>query len=221
MKKAEIRFPSRLKGSRHLSKVDPKFAALIKEVGSVTVKLDPNESVYESLGISIIYQQLHGKAAASITERFKKLYSKSNSFPNPKTVLGADLQHMKTAGLSESKCIAMKDLAQKTLLKQIPDRRTAESLSDEALIEAYTSVRGIGPWTAQMLLIFTLGRPDVLPIGDYGVRRGFALLYGKKKLPTPKELAAFGELWQPYRSIASWYLWRATELPRFQSITLK
>jgi DNA-3-methyladenine glycosylase II len=221
MKKAEIRFPSALKGSRHLSKVDSKLASLIKEVGSVTVKLDPSESVYESLGISIIYQQLHGKAAASIAERFKKLYSKSNSFPNPKTVASADIDHMKTAGLSESKCIALKDLAQKTILKQIPDRRTAENLSDEALIEAYTSVRGIGPWTAQMLLIFTLGRPDVLPIGDYGVRRGFALLYGKKKLPTPKELEAFGEQWLPYRSIAAWYLWRATELPRFQSIVLK
>jgi DNA-3-methyladenine glycosylase II len=221
MKKTEIRFPSRLKGARHLAQVDQKFAALIKEVGSVTVKLDPNESVYESLGVSIIYQQLHGKAAASIAARFKKLYSKSNAFPSPKQVVNADLEQMKTAGLSESKCIALKDLAQKTLFKQIPDRKTAEDLSDEALIEAFTSVRGIGPWTAQMLLIFTLGRTDVLPTGDYGVRRGFALLYGKKKLPTPKELAAFGERWQPYRSIASWYLWRATELPRFQGITLK
>jgi len=126
------------------------------------------------------------------------------------------MQDMRTTGLSESKCLALKDLAKKTILKEIPSRKIAESSTDEELIEALTAVRGIGPWTVQMMMIFTLGRPDVLPTGDFGVRRGFSLLYGKGEMPTPKELESHGEVWRPFRSIASWYLWRVTELERFK-----
>lgn len=209
---AEIRFPSALKGVRHLKKVDPVLGRIITEVGSFKLTLDPTESVYESLATSIIYQQLHGKAAASIAKRFRERFSRPGSFPTPKRVNEARMQDMRTTGLSESKCLALKDLANKALLKEIPNRKMAESLTDEELIEALTAVRGIGPWTVQMMMIFTLGRPDVLPTGDFGVRRGFSLLYGKGEMPTPKELEAHGEVWRPFRSIASWYLWRVTDL---------
>ena len=210
--KNEVRFPSRIRAVRHLKAVDPKLAWVIEQVGPCTLTLDLNETLYESLGISIIYQQLHGKAAAAITERLKRLHSKTGGFPSAKKILGTDLQALQSVGLSESKAKSLYDLAEKTISKSIPNRNQAEEMDDDALIESLTSVRGIGPWTAQMMLMFTLGRPDVLPLGDYGVRKGFALLYGKKKLPTPKELDAAGEKWKPFRSIASWYLWRVTEM---------
>jgi len=205
-----------LKGVRHLKKVDPVLGRIITEVGSFKLTLDPMESVYESLATSIIYQQLNGKAAASILKRFRERFSRPGNFPSPKRVNEAGMQDMRTTGLSESKCLALKDLAKKTILKEIPSRKIAESSTDEELIEALTAVRGIGPWTVQMMMIFTLGRPDVLPTGDFGVRRGFSLLYGKGEMPTPKELESHGEVWRPFRSIASWYLWRVTELERFK-----
>ena len=212
------RFPKALKASRHLSSVDKRLSRVIQGIGSVKIDLEPDESIFESLAISIIYQQLHGKAAAAIATRLKSHFSKEDSFPSPEQLQSATLPELRSVGLSESKARALQDLAQKTKSNSIPDRATAEAMSDKALIEAFTTVKGIGPWTAQMLLIFTLGRTDVLPIADYGVRKGFALLYGKKKLPTPKELEKFGELWKPYRSAASWYLWRVTELPQYKGI---
>jgi 3-methyladenine DNA glycosylase/8-oxoguanine DNA glycosylase len=205
-----------LKGVRHLKKVDPVLGRIITEVGSFKLTLDPMESVYESLATSIIYQQLNGKAAASILKRFRERFSRPGNFPSPKRVNEAGMQDMRTTGLSESKCLALKDLAKKTILKEIPSRKIVESFTDEELIEVLTAVRGIGPWTVQMMMIFTLGRPDVLPTGDFGVRRGFSLLYGKGEMPTPKELESHGEVWRPFRSIASWYLWRVTELERFK-----
>jgi len=201
-----------------LSAVDKRLSKVIQGVGSLKIDLEPNETIFESLAISIIYQQLHGKAAAAITNRVKTHFSKEDRFPTPDELLSSPLPTLRSLGLSESKARALKDLAQKTKDQAIPDRAAAEAMSDEALIETFTTVKGIGPWTAQMLLIFTLGRTDVLPIADYGVRKGFALLYGKKKLPTPRELEAHGEIWKPYRSAASWYLWRVTELPKYQGI---
>ena len=119
---------------------------------------------------------------------------------------------LRAAGLSRSKAAAVKDLARKALAKEIPTRRTAEKLSDSELVESLTSVRGVGTWTVEMFLIFTLGRPDVLPLDDYGVRKGFARTFGRDVLPKPKELAALGEKWRPFRTAASWYLWRALDL---------
>ena len=212
------RFPHAIKASRHLSSVDKRLSKVIEGIGSVKIELEPEETIFESLAISIIYQQLHGKAAAAIANRLKAHFSSEEAFPTPEQILSAPLTILRSVGLSESKARALKDLSQKTQDQAIPNRAQAETLSDEALIEAFTRVKGIGPWTAQMLLIFTLGRTDVLPVADYGVRKGFALLYGKKKLPTPRELEAYGNIWKPYRSAASWYLWRVTELPKYQGI---
>ena len=212
----KLRFPQALKAKRHLSRSDPHLSRIIDEVGALKIELDANESIFEALAISIIYQQLHGKAAASIAARFKALFNSKDSFPSPKAVAKTTPAFLKTAGLSESKALAILDLASKTLEGTIPNRKQAELMNDEDLIEAFTTVKGIGPWTAQMLLIFTLGRPDVWPTADYGVKKGFALLYKKKEFPTPTELESFGERWRPFRSAAAWYLWRVTELPRFK-----
>ena len=212
------RFPKALKAVRHLSRVDPQLGHIIREVGPVKIEMKEETSIFESLVVSIIYQQLHGKAAAAITRRFEELFSKNGKFPTPQKVLRMDLKHLRAVGLSESKGRAILDLAEKVKDRRIPNRTQAEEMSDEALIEALTQVKGVGPWTAQMLLIFTLGRVNVFPVLDYGVRKGYALLRGLQQLPTPKELEASGAHWSPYRSVASWYLWRITELERFQKV---
>jgi 3-methyladenine DNA glycosylase/8-oxoguanine DNA glycosylase len=221
MKKSnELPFPKALAARRRLPEADPAFRPVISHAGRISITLDPKESVFQSLAVSIIYQQLHGKAAAAITARFQALYPGRRRFPNPKQVLETPLPTLRSTGLSESKARAILDLAKKVIDKTLPDRKRAEALGDEELIEAMTSVKGVGPWTAQMLLIFTLGRTDVLPTGDYGVRKGFALLNGMKRLPTPAELARHGERWKPYRSAAAWYLWRVLEMEEYQGVRI-
>ena len=190
-------------------------------MGAVKIELDADETVFESLTSAIVYQQLHGKAAATILGRVKTVCHPRGEFPTPAQLLAASDEALRGAGLSRSKLLALKDLAQRVTDGLVPTRAKAETMSDAALIEALTEVRGIGPWTAQMLLIFTLGRPDVLPVDDFGVRKGFAVVYGKKKMPTPKELALYGEQWRPFRSIAAWYLWRALELERFKGVKIE
>ncbi len=132
--------------------------------------------------------------------------------PRPEKIEEASVEALRAVGLSRSKAAAVKDLAQKSLAGKIPTRRAAEKLSDAELVESLTSVRGVGTWTVEMFLIFTLGRPDVLPLDDYGVRKGFAHTFGRDVLPKPKELAALGEKWRPFRTAASWYLWRSLDL---------
>lgn len=210
------RFPKALPASRFLAEADSRLAQVIAEVGPITVEIDPDETVFESLASSIVYQQLHGKAAATILGRFKALFPGAQGFPEPGQVLATDEAALRATGLSGSKLLSIQDLARKVIAGQVPDRAQAETMDDDALIESLTQVRGIGPWTAQMMLIFTLGRPDVLPTGDYGVRKGFATLYRKKEMPTPQALQKVAEKWRPYRSVASWYLWRVLELERFK-----
>lgn len=152
-----------------------------------------------------------GKAAATIYARVCKLFGSSRC-PAPRRIDGATLDLLRSAGLSRTKAAALKDLAARALAGEIPTRRAAEKLKDDELVEQLTAVRGVGRWTVEMFLIFTLGRPDVLPLDDYGVRKGFARAYGREVLPKPKELASLGERWRPYRTTASWYLWRATEI---------
>ncbi len=212
-----MKFPKGELARRHLTQADPRLAEIIDEVGPIRIDLDPNETVFESLATSIVYQQLHGKAAAAILERFKTLLGNS-PFPTPEQVLSQPEESLRSTGLSRNKILSMKDLSQKILDGTLPQRSDAEKLSDAALLEVLVQVRGIGPWTAQMFLIFTLGRTDVLPIGDFGVRRGFAAVFGKKKMPSPEQLQAAAEKWRPYRSAASWYLWQALELERFKKI---
>jgi DNA-3-methyladenine glycosylase II len=151
-------------------------------------------------------------AARTILKRFLKLYP-GKRFPAPADVLVTPDEQMRAAGLSRAKTAAIKDIAAKTVEGIVPGLRVITKLSNEEIIERLTTVRGVGPWTVEMLLMFTLGRLDVLPSTDYGVRKGFAVTFGWKDLPTPKELLEYGERWRPHRSTAAWYLWRALELP--------
>jgi len=195
---------------RHLSAKDKKLAALIAETAPFRIETDGTESPYEVLMESIAYQSISGKAAATIFGRIKALGSNGRP-PSPEQMLKLRKPVLRKAGLSGAKVLAMKDLAQKTIDGVVPTYEQALTMSDDELVERLVSVRGIGAWTVEMFLIFRLGRPDVLPIHDLGVKKGWSVTYGKKHMPKPKELLAFGERWRPYRTVASWYMWRAFE----------
>src|SRR5579863_103065 len=194
-----------------LCKIDRHFAGLVERVGETQLVLDECESPYESLLEAIAYQSISGKAAATIFARIKALGA-NGVCPTPQEILRTRKSVLRKAGLSFAKIAAAKDLAQKTIEGIVPTLEQAQKMTDEELVERLISVRGIGAWTVEMFLIFRLGRPDVLPIHDYGVQKGFALTYRKKAIPKPKELAKFGERWRPYRTVASWYMWRAVQL---------
>ncbi len=194
----------------HLERKDRTLARLIRAVGPCRLEIASRQSPYEALAESIVYQQLHSKAAATIYARFCKALS-ARTCPKPEKVLAAPPELLRTAGLSRNKAAALCDLAKRTRAGEIPSRREAETLSDDALVERLTAVRGIGRWTVEMFLIFSLGRPDVLPLDDYGVRKGFSHVFGREVLPKPKELSDRGDRWRPYRTAASWYLWRAAD----------
>ena len=196
--------------ARHLAERDECLKRLIAESIPFQMDQDPLQSPYEALLEAIAYQSISGKAAATIYGRIKAL-SASGRAPTPQEMLKLRKSVLRKAGLSGAKVLAMKDLAQKTIEGVVPTLEQAEKLSDEELVERLVSVRGIGAWTVEMFLIFRLGRPDVLPIHDLGVKKGWAVAYGKKHMPKPKELLAFGERWRPYRTVASWYMWRAFE----------
>jgi len=195
----------------HISKGDARMAEVIRRTGEFQFKLDECESVYESLLEAIAYQSISGKAAATIFARIKALGA-NGICPTPAEMVKTRIPVLRKAGLSGAKALAMKDLAQKTIDGVVPTLEAARSLSDEELVERLISVRGIGAWTVEMFLIFRLGRPDVLPIHDLGVQKGWAITYRKRKMPKPKELLKFGERWRPYRTVASWYMWRAVHL---------
>lgn len=196
---------------QYLSSVDPKLGRLIERAGSFDMPLRPILSPFEALARNIIYQQLHGNAAAAIHLRVLALFAAKKL--NPQDILDAREESLRSAGLSGAKLVALKDLAAKTLDGTVPTLARLRRMEDEEIIEKLISVRGIGRWTVEMLLIFGLGRPDVLPVGDYAVRKGFSMVYGLKDLPKPKELIHYGERWRPFRSVASWYMWRVHELP--------
>lgn len=195
---------------RHLTKVDRVLARVIRDVGPCRLRPRRDCPPYQSLVQAVTHQQLNGTAAQTILKRFIALFPGAK-FPPPEAVLAAPDERLRSAGLSRAKTAAIKDIARKTTTGQVPTRREAARLTDEELVARLTEIRGVGPWTVEMFLIFTLGRRDVLPVGDYGVRCGFAKAYGWKELPTAKELLAEGERWRPYRSIASWYLWRVLD----------
>jgi DNA-3-methyladenine glycosylase II len=193
-----------------LATKDPRLAPLIKETEQFRIEIHGSDSPYEILLEAIAYQSISGKAAATIFGRIKALSSTGRA-PTPQEMLKLRKPVLRKAGLSGAKILAMKDLAKKTIEGIVPTLEQAERLSDEELVEHLVSVRGIGAWTVEMFLIFRLGRPDVLPIHDLGVKKGWAITYGKKHMPKPKELLAFGERWRPYRTVASWYMWRACQ----------
>ena len=192
-------------------KNDPVLAKHIEKIGKYTLEPDAVSSLYESLAQSIVYQQLNGKAAATIFGRVKALGAAG--FPTPEQLLALDDAQLRGAGLSAAKTKAVRDLAEKALAGSLPHVDEAHTLDDDVLIERLTAVRGIGPWTVEMLLIFRLGRKDVLPSTDYGIRQGFMKVFRMKELPTPKQVLARGERWRPHRTMAAWYLWRALDAP--------
>lgn len=195
---------------RHLS-ADPAWTKLIARVGQPRLQIERKQSPFEALMRSIAHQQLHGRAARAITARFIALYP-GVEFPSPEEVLATEESVLRACGFSGSKVATLRALAGHALDGTIPTRAAAMRLSDAALIERLTRIRGVGRWTVEMLLIFTLGRPDILPVDDYGVREGYRVLYGLDAQPKPRALAQIGEAWSPHRSRAAWYLWRAAEL---------
>ena len=199
-------------GHQHIAATDPRIAALIARSPRYNIKPAPLIRPFDALAESIAYQQLSGKAAATIFGRVRALYPR-RKYLDPKKILATPDESFRAAGLSRSKIAAVKDLAAKTIDGTVPSARAIARMSDEEIILRLTQVRGIGRWTVEMLLLFDLGRPDVWPVDDYGVRKGFAKTFGKRKLPTPKQLMKLGDKWRPYRSIAAWYFWRALDAP--------
>ena len=202
----------------HLKAADKKLAGLIERVGPFTMKLDSSASPFESLLESILYQQLNGKAAATIHGRVRACFGGD---PAPQLMLDTPDERLRACGVSGNKIKAFKDLAAKTLDGTVPTHAAIKKLSDAEIIERLTAVRGIGAWTVEMLLIFRLGRPDVFPVTDYGVRKGFALTFQKipktralkaEDLPKADVMLKRAKKWSPYRSVATWYMWRACDL---------
>ncbi len=198
---------------QQIAATDPRIAALIARSLRYNIKPAPLIRPFDALAESIAYQQLSGKAAATIFGRVRALYPR-RKYLDPEKILATPDESFRAAGLSRSKIAAVKDLAAKTIDGTVPSARAIARMSDEEIILRLTEVRGIGRWTVEMLLLFDLGRPDVWPVDDYGVRKGFARIFGRRKLPTPKQLMKFGEKWRPYRSVAAWYFWRALEVPK-------
>ena len=196
---------------KHLSEVDARLADLIARAGPFTMRPRPTQSLFAALMRSIVYQQLTGKAAETILRRAVRACAPGR-FPTPRQVLAVSPERLREAGLSTAKTAAVRDLALKTLDGTVPSLARIRRMHDEEIIERLTLVRGIGRWTAEMLLIFRLGRPDVYPVLDLGVRKGFGRVFQRGRLPSPAAMLRRGECWRPYRSVASWYLWRALEL---------
>ena len=195
---------------KHLTKADRVLGRLIKKVGPCGWKPERRRSPFESLVQAVTHQQLNGTAAKTILGRVKALYP-GRAFPSPEDLLATPDEKLRAAGLSRAKAASIKDIAAKTLAGIVPTSRAIARMDNEAIITQLTGIRGVGPWTVEMLLMFKLGRTDVLPATDFGVRKGFALIYELEDLPAPKDLLLHGERWRPYRSFAAWYLWRALD----------
>lgn len=196
---------------RHLAGIDPALGELIARVGPFTMRPEPGHSLFRVLVRAIVYQQLSGRAAATILGRVTRLFAPKR-FPTPRDLLEISPDRLRAAGVSTAKSVALRDLAARALDGTVPSLSRVRRMEDEEIVARLTAVRGIGRWTVEMLLIFKLGRPDVLPLGDLGVRKGFAQTFGQRQLPQPEAMSRRGERWRPYRSVASWYLWRALEL---------
>ncbi|MBN8245945.1 MAG: DNA-3-methyladenine glycosylase 2 family protein [Verrucomicrobia bacterium] len=196
----------------HLSRVDPVLRRLIRRVGPCPIRPD-RRTPYEALVSAVAHQQLNGTAAGTILRRFRALFP-GRGFPKPELVAAASDEAIRSAGFSRAKLAAIRDLTQRALNGNLPSRRVLCRWEDDAIVERLTECRGVGRWTVEMFLMFTLAREDVLPVDDFGVRNGFRLAYGLDEMPAPKALAEHGERWRPHRTTASWYLWRAVDLAR-------
>lgn len=199
------------KAVQHLRTADPALGAVIASIGPFVMELKSSRSLFGALAEAIVYQQLSNKAAATIYGRVEALFPRAKDGFTPRHILKAADDRLRGCGLSRAKVLAMQDLARRVHANELPTLDDAEALDDAALIERLITVRGIGRWSAEMFLMFRLGRPDVLPLDDYSLRKAYAKAFGKRKLPTPEALAKHGEQWRPYRTVASWYLWRTLE----------
>jgi 3-methyladenine DNA glycosylase/8-oxoguanine DNA glycosylase len=200
------------RGRTALMRSDPTLAGLMTRVGRYGFVVEPMTSTYEALARSIVWQQLTGKAAQTIWNRLCAIDGAPGTHPpSPSSTLGLADEALRGAGLSRAKVLALKDLAARAADGTLPDVASLAGLDDDEAVARLTAVRGIGPWSVHMLLMFRLGRPDVFPVGDYGVQQGFKRTFGGE--PTKTRMLARAERWRPYRTMASWYLWRATELP--------
>jgi DNA-3-methyladenine glycosylase II len=198
------------KAHRHLSKNDPVMRRLIREHGKCDFSPETHRPPFQSLVQAVAHQQLNGTAANTILGRFKKLFP-GRTFPRPEDLAKVTDAQIRACGFSFAKIKSIRDIAEKTLSGVVPSSRQIVKLSDDEIVARLTEVRGVGRWTVEMLLIFQLGRPDVLPADDFGVRTGFRLAYKKHEMPKPKDLLAFGECWKPHRTTAAWYLWCAAD----------
>jgi methylated-DNA-[protein]-cysteine S-methyltransferase len=195
----------------HLQAADAQLAGIIDLVGPFGMRPKTASSIFSALVEAIVYQQLSGRAAATIYARVCALFPQAPAGPTAEQFLLVPGEQLRAAGLSRSKILSVRDLAERTVTGEIPTLAEVQGMEDEAIIERLIRVRGVGRWTAQMLLMFRLGRPDVLPVDDYGIRKGFAVAFDTGELPTPAEVEEHGILWKPYRTVASWYLWRAVD----------
>lgn len=204
--------PTHATAVAHLGNACPMMKALIGKVGPCALEIETGRTPFQALVSAVAHQQLHGKAAQTILGRYRALFG--GRFPGPKALAGVTDDQLRGVGFSRAKTAAIRDLADKAISGVVPGATAIAALSDEEIIARLTRVRGVGRWTVEMLLIFTLGRPDVWPVDDFGVRAGWRIAYGLPEMPAPKELQALGEKFRPHRSVAAWYLWRATDLNR-------
>jgi DNA-3-methyladenine glycosylase II len=194
----------------HLSRRCPIMRRLVKTHGPCTLAPDSRRSPFEALVRAVAHQQLNGTAAESILRRLRELCG-TIRYPGAAQLLELSEEDIRKCGFSRAKTAALRDIAAKTLDGTIPSSRAIRDMPDEEIIERLTMARGVGRWTVEMLLIFKLGRPDVLPVDDFGVRNGFRIARNLVELPKPKELLAYGERWRPFATTAAWYLWRAAD----------
>lgn len=195
---------------KHLSTVDPVMRKLIREIGACKLEPESRRSPFQSLVLAVAHQQLHANAARNILNRFKKLFP-GRKFPKPEDLASVTDEQLRACGFSFNKIKAIRDIAEKTLSGVVPSSRQIVKLSDDEIIARLTEVRGVGRWTVEMLLIFQLGRENILPADDFGVRSGFRVAYKKREMPKPRDLLKFGERWRPHATTAAWYLWRAAD----------
>ena len=195
---------------RHLQKECPTLRRLIKKIGPCTLVPDTRRSPFESLVRAVAHQQLNGTAAESILRRLRQLCG-TIRYPRPQQLFDLGEDAIRGCGFSRAKIASLRDIASKTLDGTIPTSRAIRAMSDEEIIERLTAARGVGRWTVEMMLIFKLGRPDVLPADDFGVRNGFRIAMRLAEMPRPKEVLAYGERWRPFATTAAWYLWRAAD----------
>ena len=199
---------------RHLRAADPKLAAIIDATGPFAMELKTSRSTFAALAEAIVYQQLSNKAAATIFGRLCSLFPRGPAGLVPEHLMGLTDLKIRSCGISRPKLKSLRDLARRAAAGEVPSLAASRRLDDDAIVDKLVAIHGIGRWSAEMFLMFRLGRPDVLPVDDYSLRKAYAKAFSKRKLPTQDQLRKAGEKWRPYRSVASWYLWRALEGPK-------